>query len=157
MRILIFLFVLACTLSACDDSRVYEKNIDFDNRQWLVADIPSFEFIVPDSTSAYNVFLNLRNEVSYPNANIYFTYYLADSTGTVLQSKLTSQFLFDKKTGEPFGRSGLGDVYDHQFLLLEKRKFPYAGKFNLKVEQFMRTDTLRGVLSVGVRVERTSP
>ncbi|NJM24469.1 MAG: gliding motility lipoprotein GldH [Bacteroidia bacterium] len=130
--------------------------MDFTGREWLVTDIPSFEFRIPDSTAEYNIYLNLRNEVSYPNANIYFTYYLADSTGAVLQTKLTSQFLFDKKTGEPFGRSGLGDVYDHQFLLLEKRKFRYAGKFNLKVEQFMRTDTLRGVLSVGVRVEQVA-
>ena len=61
--------------------------------------------------------------------------------------------LFDPKTGEPFG-NGLGDVFDHQFLLLENYKFERPGPYNFKLQQYMRMDSLPEVLSAGIRVEK---
>jgi gliding motility-associated lipoprotein GldH len=63
--------------------------------------------------------------------------------------------LFHEKTGEPFGSSGLGYVFEHQFPLLENYTFKNPGKYTMRFEQFMRTDTLKGVLSVGIRVEKS--
>jgi gliding motility-associated lipoprotein GldH len=68
-----------------------------------------------------------------------------------------TEFLFDAKTGKPFGKSGIGDLYDHQFLLLQDYQFITAGKYHLELEQFMRQDTLPGILAVGVRVEKAKP
>ena len=144
-------------LAACDTNRVYENNVDFDQRFWAVGDQPQFEFVIDDVTSKYNLYANVRNEVSYPNANLYFTYYLSDTTSKVLDKKLVSEFLFDKKTGKPFGTSVLGDIYDHRFPILKNHSFQNAGKYIVRFEQFMRTDTLQGILSVGLRVERSEP
>jgi gliding motility-associated lipoprotein GldH len=63
--------------------------------------------------------------------------------------------MFDAKTGAPNGTSGLGDIFDHQALLISGHKFPYAGIHKIKFEQFMRKDTLEGIFAVGVRVERS--
>jgi len=67
--------------------------------------------------------------------------------------KLISEYLFDLKTGQPFGASGLGDVYDHRFPFLENYELK-PGLYNLKLQQFMREDTLHGILAAGIRVER---
>jgi gliding motility-associated lipoprotein GldH len=141
-------------LMACDDNRLYEKNADLANEQWLITEKPSFDFVIDDTSIRYNLYCNIRNEVSYPKANIYLTYYLADSTGKSLQSKLLTQYLFDKKTGKPFGDSGLGDIYDHQIPIASKYEFKHPGKYNVTFEQFMRMDTLPGVLAVGLKVEK---
>jgi gliding motility-associated lipoprotein GldH len=66
-----------------------------------------------------------------------------------------NEFLFDASSGEPFGNSGLGDIYDHQFLLLKDYQFKKPGKYVMTFEQLMRTDTLQGVLAVGLRIERS--
>lgn len=153
MRITCFLVAGALIFTACDETRYYEKNIDFKQRYWLADDRPTFEFEINEPERTYNLYLTVRNESSYPNSNLYFTYYLADSTGNEIQKKLVSEFLFDKKTGHPFGTSGLGDVYDHRFMLLKAYSFPSPGKYTLRYEQFMRTDTLRGIYSVGLRIE----
>lgn len=152
MRV-IFILLLAVCVSSCDSDRVYEKNHDFADRAWLTDDQPVFEFDVPDTLKTYNLYCNIRNSVKYPYSRIFINYSLQDSTGASVSTKLISAFLFEEKTGKPFGSSGVGDVYDQQIPVLKNYKFPKAGAYSMKFEQFMRTDTLAGILAVGFRLE----
>jgi gliding motility-associated lipoprotein GldH len=154
MRVSIFL-VTAILLSSCDDSRVYEKNYDFNERQWAINEKPSFEFTAQTNQS-YTLYCNLRNSVDYPYSRVFVNYSLKDSTGFELSRKMISAFLFNEKTGEPLGSSGLGDIYDHQIPLLENFNFKTGGRYTLQFEQLMRTDTLQGILAVGLRVENAA-
>jgi gliding motility-associated lipoprotein GldH len=153
MKIVFSLLLIAILCVACDDSRVYEKNLDFEHKAWMAGHKPEFEFAISDTAKQYNLYCDLRNSVAYPYSRIFFTYYLQDSIGLVLSKKLIGYTLFDPKTGKPEGSSALGDIYDHRILLLKDHKFPYAGMHKIKFEQFMRKDTLEGIFAVGVRVE----
>lgn len=157
MRIFFVVASLAMFLSACDDHRVFEKNHDFTERHWIATDQPEFEFEIADSTARYNLYCNLRNSASYPWSRVFVRYTLRDSTRKILEGALTEHFLFDAKTGKPFGSSGIGDLYDHQFPILENHTFPHTGKFTVSFGQYMRMDTLKGILAVGLRVERATP
>ena len=152
MRLFVLL-AFAIGLAACDARRVYEYNQDFDDRSWKVADTARFEFIIKDPGKKYNLYYNIRNSLDYPYARLFVQFSLRDSVGAELQKRLVSAFLFDQKTGKPQGSSGLGDVYDHQFPLINDFEFNLPGKYKLDMEQFMRMDTLPGVLAVGLRVE----
>ena len=149
--------MMTVLFSACDQTRVYEKNNDLPDRIWLANDTSTFRFQIPDTTSRYNLYCNVRNSVAFPYARLFMNYYLTDSSGKLLQKKLVQTFLFDRDTGKPFGSSALGDLYDHRIMLMNDHKFPYAGKFKLRFEQFMRTDSLQGILAVGLRVEKVPP
>jgi gliding motility-associated lipoprotein GldH len=154
MRIIGLFAAMAWLFIACDDSRVYEKNEDFDDRAWVDTVKPEFEFQITDTLQRYNIYCNIRNSVSYPYSRLFVTYYLQDSAGKVQQTKLIDHLLFDPKTGEPHGTSGLGDIYDHRALMIQSHRFPYIGKHKIRLEQFMRADTLSGIMAVGIRVER---
>jgi gliding motility-associated lipoprotein GldH len=156
MRVLLFVAIACIGLVACDKARVYEQNEDFENGYWLVTEKPEFDFLINRSIDKHTLYANIRNSVSYPYARIFYTYYLLDSTGAELEKKLISQFLFDGKTGKPFGSSGLGDIYDHQLELLKDYQFKYPGKYTVRFEQFMRVDTLQGILALGLRVENST-
>lgn len=147
------LMVLLLLLAGCDDNRVYDEYHDFDDRYWLVQDKPEFTFEVKDATVPYDLYCGVRNAVSYPFARFFVHYQLEDSAGRPLQQQLMQQFLFDAKTGEPHGRSGLGDLYDHDIALLKNYKFAQPGKYKIRFEQMMRRDTLQGMLAIGLRVE----
>lgn len=155
MRIILF-FLLVLIVSSCDGDRLYEKNHDFENRTWLSNDRPVFDFAIRDTVKTYNVYCNIRNSVQYPYSRIFINYSLSDSVGTSVSKNMISAFLFEEKTGKPLGRSGLGDVYDQQVLILKNFQFKRPGTYNLKFEQFMRTDTLAGILAVGFRLEATA-
>jgi gliding motility-associated lipoprotein GldH len=155
MRSLTLALVTSVILIACDENRVYEKNIDFDQRFWAVQDSAEFEFDVKNNAINYNLYCDIRNSVSYEWSRLFFNYILMDSTGRVLKKNLAELMLFDPKTGEPEGNSGLGDIYDHRVPIVKNFKFPYSGKFKMKFKQEMRKDSLEGILAVGLRVEKT--
>jgi gliding motility-associated lipoprotein GldH len=148
-----FSFFILLALLSCDSNRIYEYNEDFNQRAWLVENVPAFEFTIEDPSKSYNVYYNVRNTLDFPYSRLFVTYELLDSTQTELKKELVSSYLFDEKTGKPLGSTGLGDLYDHRFPLLVNYQFPGAGKYSIQLEQFNRQDTLAGVLSVGVRVE----
>jgi gliding motility-associated lipoprotein GldH len=137
---------------SCDSARVFEDNQEFPSREWVVTEEPAFEFQIADSSKAYNLYYNLRNSLHYDWDRIYVTYVLTDSSGQELARKLVYNELFDP-TGRPLGESGLGDLYDHQFPILTNYRFSHSGKHTLRLTQFSRQDTLRGIIAVGVRIE----
>jgi gliding motility-associated lipoprotein GldH len=150
------IFLLVGVLLSCDSDRLYEQNINLKERYWRVDEPMVFDFNIEDTSQSYNIYYNVRNSLEYPYARLFIQYTLADSAGNPIEKKLNAQFLFDQKTGKPFGQSGIGDVFDHQFLILGKQAFKQPGKYQLKIEQYNRQDTLRGILAVGFRLEKTS-
>ena len=149
--------VLMGLLNSCDETRHYEENHEFIARSWVVSEEPAFDFFIPDSIRYYSIYYNVRNSLDYPFARIFVTYHMFDSTGVEVSKKLTYNDLFDQKTGQPFGESGLGDLYDHQFPLLKHYRFNFPGRYSIKLDQFTRMDTLKGVIAVGIRVEQDQP
>jgi len=152
MRAIIIIFITVLVFS-CDSNRLFEKNITLEKRHWRVDEPVIIDFKIEDASKPYNIYYNVRNSLEYPYARLFIQYTLADSTGSQIDKKLNAQYLFDQKTGKPLGQSGIGDVFDHRFLLIEKHVFGNPGKYQLKIEQFNRQDTLRGILAVGARVE----
>lgn len=153
MKYIFFLLLASLCIAGCDSNRVYEDYKEFKTKTWLVNEPAVFEFEIRDTTKKYNLYYNVRNSLKYPFARIFINYSLADSTGTEISKQLLSNYLFDQKTGRPLGRSGLGDVYDNQFLILENQLFKKSGTYTFQLEQFNRLDSLTGILAVGVRVE----
>ena len=148
--ITILAFVIG--LASCDSNRVYEDYNDLEEAFWHLDSIQTFTFEIKDTTKAYNLMATFRNASSYPFYNLYFQYTLKDSTGNTMVEHLKEVQLFDAKTGEPQG-SGLGDLFDHTFVLEQDYTFENTGKYSLSFEQYMRRDTLPFILSVGARVE----
>jgi gliding motility-associated lipoprotein GldH len=147
---ILFSFLL---MTGCDSSRIYETNRDFEGGLWPISDTLTFDIQIPDTTSRYNVLLNVRNTIDFETARLFVQYQLLDS-GKVIRQRLVEQNLFDKKTGKPFGESGLGDIYTHQFLLEPGISFPGTRAYQIRVNHMMRTDTLNEIRSIGIRVEK---
>jgi len=152
MRLIFCLVLMAMIAISCDSNRVYENNVDFKDRSWKIAEPAKFEFQITDTVKKYNLLMDVRNSIDYPFARLFVNYDLTKDSLS-LSKELVSVYLFDQKTGKPFGTSGIGDIYDHQFFLMKNYSFKKAGKYNMSLQQFMRQDTIRGVLAVGLRVE----
>lgn len=152
MRFFLSLVGLVVLLSGCDVNRVYEKNTDLTNRVWLEDSVVAFDVRLADASLPYTIYANVRNGSSYPFYNLYMQYSIIDSTGREVKKNLENLILFKPKTGEPYG-SGLGDVFDHQIPILKNYYFPDVGNYTVRMQQYMRRDTLEEIYSVGVRVE----
>ena len=149
-----FASVIALALISCDSKRVYEDNVEFEDRAWKLNAPVQLEFSIQDTSLRYNLYLDVRNTIDYPYARLFVNYSLADEASKELSKQLLAEYLFDQKTGKPFGSSGLGDIYDHQFVISKNLSFEKPGKYNVRFEQFMRQESLTGILAVGLRVEK---
>ncbi len=154
MKYLSFLAIIF-VLIGCDSNRIYEDYNDMEDAFWHLDSVQSFSFEIPDSSKLYNIKGSFRNTTSYPFYNLYFQYTISDSLGNTLTEKLKEVDLFDSKSGEPLG-NGLGDLFDHSFILEESYQFPGNGTYSISFIQYMRRDTLPYILSVGTRVEYAS-
>ncbi|GAB3565081.1 hypothetical protein GCM10027578_11780 [Spirosoma luteolum] len=140
----------------CDTNVVYKEYTDIEDGKWPVSYAPSFTFDITDASIPYNLYYNLRNSLSYGYYNLYLTRYLRDSQGREIESRLDELILMDPRTGKPNGE-GLGDLFDHQFLIKRNYRFPKPGRYTMQIRQYMRQDPLLNVLSVGITVERAAP
>ena len=153
MRIFLSLVVFSVLCGSCDSERIFENNVEFRDRNWKIAQSVQFEFQIADTSRRYNLWMNIRNSLDYPYARIFVNYDLQKDSAT-LTKKMMAAYLFDQKTGKPFGNTGIGDIYDHQFPILKNYSFDKAGVYKIRLNQFMRMDTIPGILAVGVRVEK---
>jgi gliding motility-associated lipoprotein GldH len=149
-----FLFAMIVTgMSACNwTTGVFEKNLNFDNHVWPASVKPDIAFEITDTLSSYNIYIVLRHTDAYHFNNIYIR-------ATV------------KEPGDPKGRTGdydlqlatndkgwigtaMDDIYDARLLIQPKTRFRRSGVYHITLEQLMREDPLKFVLSAGLRVER---
>ena len=152
MRFSVLLVALCILLSGCDSSRVFENYVEFKERTWNIQEPVSFEFEINNTQQQYNLYYEVRNSLDFPWSRIFLHYQISDSIGSVLDSKLISNYLFEKD-GKPLGRSGLGDVYDHRFPVLQNYTFTRPGKYKFTLQQENRKDNMNGILAIGLRVE----
>jgi len=143
-------------LVSCDTNAVYKEYTDIDDGKWYIKNAPSFTFEIEDASVPYNIYYNLRNSLSYGYYNLYLTRYLRDANGKEIESRLDELILMDPKTGKPTG-DGLGDIFDHKFLMKRDYRFPRPGKYTMQIRQYMRQDPLLNILSVGITVEKANP
>jgi gliding motility-associated lipoprotein GldH len=142
--------VFASVFCACDPGRVYDDNKLIEGNNWYYKNAVPFDIQIKDTTKLYNVYVNLRITSDYKYSNIFMW------MNTTNPEKKTDQRRIEIRLADEGGKwlgSGLGDLYDYQFPVLQKVKFPSSGFYRFELEQNMRDDTLTFVKSVGVRVE----
>lgn len=156
MRPKIFWILILLFLSvACNSNRVFERNVKFPERIWLKDSAALFTFEITDINTHYKFYFNLRNTILYPYQNIYLSYSLQDTLGNEFDNELTNINLFDSRTGKPLGQ-GMGDIFDHQYLVIDDYQFNNPGMYRFSIKQYMRMDSLPEIMSVGLRVERST-
>jgi len=136
----------------CNSNSIFEDKKDFNSRYWIFNDPAEFEFEINEPNKSYDFLFNIRNTSKYQYQNIYLQYYLEDSTGRLLSKELKSVQLFNPKTGIPLGK-GLGDLFDTERTFIENFKIENIGRYKIRIDQFMRQDSLPEILSIGLKVQ----
>lgn len=150
---LIILLIVTIVLISCDRNGVYEENINTPKSIWATNDIAKFVAPINDTLSYHNIYLNIRNTTDYPNCNL-FLFVAITSPAGVTQLDTVECFLADDQ-GKWLGK-GFGYIRDNQIPFKRNVRFPQKGDYKFEILQAMRTDSLVGVSSVGIRIEKSN-
>lgn len=146
------LFVTVVFLSiSCNSNRVFEEFQSIDT-YWNSETNKSFQFDVDDNTKSYKIVAQFKQDIEFPYYNFYFNYTLTDAKDSLLRDELREVLFYNQKTGQPLGK-GIGDSFDHEYVLEDKFKFSEEGLYNIGFTQFMRIDSVNGIDRVGLRIE----
>ena len=147
---------MVCTLVACDQGVVYQSDVPVPNGAWERSLVPEFEFTITDTVNKHDLFIDIRHSGDYPYSDLFLFVDLNGPGGRHLRD--TVECLLADPTGRWYGK-GTGyifaDRYQAKVLYKLGNRFPAAGRYAIKLEQAMRTESLPGVLDVGVSVERS--
>ena len=143
--------IIGILFTSCDPGRVFDDNKTIVNDAWYFKNTVPFDVQVNDTTALYNVYVNVRINSDYKYSNIFMW------LNTTNPEKKMDQRRIEIRLADEGGKwlgHGLGDIYDYQFPVFQKIKFPNSGFYRFELEQNMRDDTLMNVKAVGVRVEK---
>lgn len=146
-----FILLTLYFLASCTTVDLYEKTVTIPRHEWQSSFRPSFDFVISDTNSSYDVFLVLRHTEKYNFNNIYVNLYIkGPGQDTAAKFQRDLRLANDEKG---WLATGMDDIYEHRIPLAEKQQLR-AGAYTFTLEQIMREDPLKNVLNAGIRVEK---
>ena len=145
--------VVCFSFSSCSWSTgVFEKNQPFHNQEWPSAVKPDITFEITDTNAVYNIYIVLRHTDAYHFNNIYIRATVKEPANG--QSRTGDYDLQLATNNKGWIGTAMDDIYDARLLIQPGTRFRKAGIYHITLEQLMREDPLKSVLSAGLRVER---
>jgi len=137
--------------TSCEKIDLFEKTVAFKSHAWATADKPSFEFIITDTSSLYNLFVVFRHTDAYGYNNLWMNLTIVPP-GDTAQTQLKEFKLADNNKG--WLGSGMDDIFEHRIKVNDNPIRYKAGTYNFVLQQMMREDPLLDVLNAGIRLEK---
>jgi len=145
----LFLYLVTALLfCACHGKDfLYHENIAIDGEVWTTENQLPFRFSITDTTTAYEIGMNVRYTLNFPKQNLYVFLRTTFPDGTpACDTASINLFAID---GTPYGK---GKRIKELDVPIAKIRFPMSGQYNIRMEQGMRTDVLEGVASMGLYI-----
>ncbi len=149
-------FLVCFLIVSCDSNSVYDTYKSVPN-SWHKDSIVSFKVNPPDSTKAYNLFINLRNTNAYKYNNLFLIVEMVFPHGKTIKDTL------EYRMAEPSGKllgEGYTDIKENKLWYKENVVFTETGEYTVNIQHAMRENgkvngvvELEGVTDVGFRVE----
>jgi len=153
MHKLFYIGIFLLLFSGCDSDRIYEKYQDIDAFTWAYTDTLSYTVNIEDTSSKYNLYVNIRHADFYPYARMFIFIHTIFPSGK--RDKQRVLLPMAEKDGRWKGEC-ISEICDIQIMIQGNAKFPEPGNYTFVFEQNMRQDLLPGVIEMGLKVEKAA-
>ena len=146
------LVMLVVSLASCTNRGVvYDEFVSIDKTTWDKDSLAVFRATVPDTTTAYDVELQVRNDNSYPYANLWLFVDVIDAAGHTRRD--TVECILANPDGSWRG-AGWGSLYTVRCPYMMNVRFQSDGACTFRLTHGMRTETLGGVTDIGLIISK---
>jgi len=150
--------ILLILLISCDSKRVFDEYTSMPNGYWDASNKASFNFSVTDTITKQNLYINLRNNNSFPFSNLFLITELKFPDGHEIIDTL--EYDMTDKAGKFLG-TGFSEIKENKLFYKEHITFPKKGNYAVTIAQAMRKSNevngikaLAGITDLGFRIEK---
>ena len=159
MRSVFLILVLAAMLGSCNDRLVRSEFRATDGGSWSKDNVLEFSFSEVDTARQHDLFLNIRNDASFPYSNLFLIAELESPSGATVKDTL--QYEMAMPDGTWLGK-GYGSIKENKLWYKEDIVFSEPGEYRLRVSHAMRKNgnvngvvNLEGITDVGFEIEKS--
>lgn len=139
-------FVVSCT----GGNVVYDEYVSLAKANWDKDSLAVFRTDIQDSTSLYDVFVQVRNDNDYAFANLWLFVDIVSPDGRMRRDTL--ECILANPDGSWLG-GGWGSLYSMRCPYMSAVKFSRPGAYTFRFTQGMRKDQLVGIHDIGLLIE----
>lgn len=157
--VLLLILVLAVVLVSCNDRLVRSEFQATDGGSWSKDNVLEFSFSEVDTVGQHDLFLNIRNDASFPYSNLFLIAELESPSGATVKDTL--QYEMAMPDGTWLGK-GYGSIKENKLWYKEDIVFSEPGEYRLRISHAMRKNgsvngvvNLEGITDVGFEIEKS--
>ncbi|CAK7073168.1 MAG: Gliding motility lipoprotein GldH [Parabacteroides sp.] len=143
---------IAILLSSCENKALYDQYQIIDKTSWEDDKVYYFTFRVEDTSTPYNLTLQIRNNNLYPYKNLWLFCNEELPIGPLKRD--TIECILANEAGKWRGH-GIS-LFQSGFPIRTNYLFPYPGQYTFSFRQAMREKTIKGIQEIGFRVEKAN-
>ncbi|HHB52081.1 MAG TPA: gliding motility lipoprotein GldH [Saprospiraceae bacterium] len=150
-----FLFTLLIIgISACQNSRYYEKTVPLDNEVWTYSDSLDFLFNIKDNSAPYDLLLSINHSKEYAFQNLYVKINTYFPSGAKVEDIVSLELA--QKGGAWYGDCG-GKYCQLNIPIQQNIHFKEKGDYKLVIYQYMRKEAIPGIKEVEFSIYESKP
>jgi gliding motility-associated lipoprotein GldH len=130
---------------------LYDKSKPIGDHSWQLKDKKEYWLEVPTKPTTYKLSLNLRITNDYPYSNLFILFRTLGPQKEFSTRRL--EFKLANSAGDWLG-SGSGNIFTFRIPITDTLRFRNLGVYKFEIEQNMRDNPLRGVVDIGLRIEK---
>lgn len=161
MRSIIWSLAVVLLLMSCNTNVVKLEYQTLNNGVWNKDDVLQFTFTEMDTVQEHDIFINVRNDNTFPYSNLFIIAALTTPQGQV--TKDTLEYTMALPDGTWLGK-GMGSIKENKLWYKENIVFPSSGVYTIEVSHAMRKngtvsgiEGLEGITDVGIEVTKSNP
>jgi gliding motility-associated lipoprotein GldH len=144
----------ACFVYSCDNGATLNEFKPVAHHRWDKQTEFLFSVAVRDASVPYDIFLQLRNNNTYPYQNIWVFYKELSPSSSSIASDTVEYLLADD-----FGKwTGNGiTLFQNRLPIKRQYLFPDTGQYVISLRHGMRDNPLKGIENVGLYIRPSDP
>ncbi|MEP2279825.1 gliding motility lipoprotein GldH [Maribacter sp.] len=161
MRSIFFCFLALVLFASCDSNIIKTKYQTLEDGVWNKDNVLEFSLSEMDTIAEHDVFINVRNDNTFPYSNLFLIASLTTPEGEV--TKDTLEYVMSLPDGTWLGK-GSGSIKENKLWYKENIVFSSSGVYTIEVSQAMRKNGnvsgiigLEGITDVGIEVTKSTP
>jgi gliding motility-associated lipoprotein GldH len=154
MKNKLFIFLIFNILFSCQRKINEIRIVAINQEKWAANKSLDFKLRTETENFQTDFLYQVQMNPEFAWENIWLNYCLQGPKGDTLICSTDNLFLFEPKTGKPYGQGCRERLFLDAYFL-KNVILKDTGMYKISIRHYLRTDTLQGIQAIGIRMKES--